>query len=55
MNDENISRHLRQLHTVTRRQFLHNAGRFSLGAIALQALMGTASAKGEKRVARHRG
>ena len=45
MNDETISQRLGRLRTITRRQFLHNAGRFSLGAIALQSLLGTASAK----------
>jgi hypothetical protein len=46
MNNEIISPRLRTLHTITRRQFLHNAGRFSLGAIALQSLLGSPAAKG---------
>ncbi len=45
MNHEIFSPRLRQLHTITRRQFLHNAGRISLGAIALQSLLGRSSAK----------
>ena len=43
MKLENFSQHLAELHTITRRQFLHNAGRFSLGAIALQSLLGRAA------------
>src|SRR5580698_9028535 len=43
MNNEIISPRMRRLHTITRRQFLHNAGRFSLGAIALRSLLGSAS------------
>ena len=45
MNNEFIPPRLRRLHTITRRHFLHNAARFSLGAIALQTLLGTSSAK----------
>src|SRR5579862_8158078 len=44
MNYEIFSPRMKRLHTITRRQFLHNAGRFSLGAIALQSLLGTSSA-----------
>ncbi len=44
MNTEFLSPQMRRLHTITRRQFLHNAGRFSLGAIALQSLLGKACA-----------
>src|SRR5687767_13900986 len=36
---------LRQLEVVTRRQFLHDAGRLSLGAVALQSLLGHAAAE----------
>lgn len=46
MNRDFLSPHMQQLHTITRRQFLHNAGRFSLGAIALQSLMGCATTAG---------
>lgn len=44
MSREFLPPHLRQLQTITRRQFLHNAGRFSLGAIALQSWLGRAQA-----------
>jgi len=33
---------LQQLHHQTRRQFLRNVGQFSLGAIAMEALAGSA-------------
>lgn len=36
--------HLRKLHLHTRREFLYDAGRFSLGAVAFQSLMGHAQA-----------
>jgi hypothetical protein len=36
--------HFHELHHQTRRQFLHDAGRFSLGAVALQSLLGHADA-----------
>ena len=40
--------HFRGLHAQSRRQFLHDAGRFSLGAVALQSLLGHAAAAGER-------
>src|SRR6478609_121948 len=39
--------HLSGLHAQSRRQFLHDAGRFSLGAVALQSLLGHAAAATE--------
>ena len=39
MNPELFSTRSAQLQSTTRRQFLHRAGRFSLGAVALQSLM----------------
>ena len=39
MNPDLFSTRSAQLQSTTRRQFLHRAGRFSLGAVALQSLM----------------
>jgi hypothetical protein len=48
MNPSSLATHFAGLHTSTRRQFLHNAGRFSLGAVALHSLLNEGRAAGSR-------